>query len=120
MRVGEQLLEGRDRNFNQVRRLDCLHGRCARGLVQQSDLANDLAGIDPRQFDFSVAGVLRDDEMRQTWQEAKEKRIQDALAHWEHMQLRDRYKELKYSVKVQKKRWREVLRNLHDALPAPA
>jgi stearoyl-CoA desaturase (delta-9 desaturase) len=59
-------------------------------------------------------------EMRQTWQEAKEKRIQDALAHWEHMQLRDRYKELKYSVKVQKKRWREVLRNLHDALPAPA
>jgi stearoyl-CoA desaturase (delta-9 desaturase) len=59
-------------------------------------------------------------EMRQTWQEAKEKRIQDALANWEHMQLRDRYKELKYSVKVQKKRWREVLRNLHDALPAPA
>lgn len=57
-------------------------------------------------------------EHRQAWYEAKNKRIQETLAHWEHLQLRDRYRELQFSLKVQKRRWQEMVRHLSQPLPA--
>ncbi len=59
-------------------------------------------------------------DQRQTWYEAKGKRIQETLAHWERLEIRDKYRELQYRVKVQKRRWREMLRNLKDPLMLPA
>lgn len=57
-------------------------------------------------------------EHRQAWYEAKNKRIQETLAHWEHLQLRDRYRELQFSLKVQKRRWQEMVRHLSQPIPA--
>ena len=59
-------------------------------------------------------------EQRQAWYEAKGKRIQETLAHWERIEVRDKYKELQFQVKVQKRRWREMLRNLRDPIMLPA
>lgn len=51
-------------------------------------------------------------EHRQAWYEAKGKSIQETLAKLEHLQLRDTYRELHYKLKVQKKRWQEMIRLL--------
>ena len=57
---------------------------------------------------------------RQKWLEAREKRLQETLAQWERMELRDSYKELKFALKIQRKRWHEVLRNLRSAVATAA
>jgi hypothetical protein len=36
------------------------------------------------------------------------------------MELRDSYKELKFALKIQRKRWHEVLRNLRSAVATAA
>jgi stearoyl-CoA desaturase (delta-9 desaturase) len=51
-------------------------------------------------------------EHRQAWYEARGKRIQETLAHWEHLQLRDTYRELQFKLKVQKRRWQEMVNHL--------
>ena len=56
-------------------------------------------------------------EHRQAWIEAKERRIQETLGHWDLLQLRDRYREVQFKVKVQRKRWQEMLR--HVSMPQP-
>jgi len=55
---------------------------------------------------------------RQAWYEARGKRIQETLSHWDMLAMRDRYRELQFRVKVQKRRWQEMLRHL--AKPALA
>ncbi|HBW83236.1 MAG TPA: acyl-CoA desaturase [Gammaproteobacteria bacterium] len=52
---------------------------------------------------------------RQQWLEARERRIQETLAQWERMELRDSYKEMKFALKVQRKRWHELLRSLQSS-----
>lgn len=51
-------------------------------------------------------------EHRQAWYEAREQRIQETLAHWEHLRLRDTYRELQFKLKVQKRRWQEMVSHL--------
>ena len=59
--------------------------------------------------------LLRDwNATRQQWLEAREKRLQETLAKLERMELRDSYKELKFALKIQRKRWHEVLRSLRS------
>ena len=53
---------------------------------------------------------------RQKWLEAREKRLQETLAQWERMELRDSYVELKFALKIQRKRWHELLRSLHSVM----
>lgn len=56
-------------------------------------------------------------EHRQAWYAAKGKHLQETLEHWDHLQLRDRYRELHFKLKVQRRRWRELLQNLtHPAV----
>ena len=57
---------------------------------------------------------------RQKWLEAREKRLQETLAQWERMELRDSYKELKVALKIQRKRWHELLRSLHSVMATAA
>ena len=57
---------------------------------------------------------------RQRWLEAREKRLQETLAQWERMELRDSYKELKFALKIQRKRWHELLRSLHSVMATAA
>jgi stearoyl-CoA desaturase (delta-9 desaturase) len=57
---------------------------------------------------------------RQAWTEAKGKQIQETLGHWDQLQLRDRYREIQYKLKVQRRRWRQMVRNLGDPPPIPA
>ena len=65
--------------------------------------------------------LLRDwNATRQQWLEAREKRLQETLAQWERMELRDSYKELKFALKIQRKRWHEVLRSLRSAVATAA
>lgn len=53
---------------------------------------------------------------RQKWLEAREKCLQETLAQWERMELRDSYVELKFALKIQRKRWHELLRSLHSVM----
>lgn len=57
-------------------------------------------------------------EHRQAWYEAKGKSIQETLAQWEHLQLRDAYREMHFKLKVQKRRWQEMIRRLGQPSPA--
>ena len=57
---------------------------------------------------------------RQQWLDAREKRLQETLAQWERMELRDSYKELKFALKIQRKRWHELLRSLHYVMATVA
>ncbi|MEQ8314500.1 MAG: fatty acid desaturase [Gammaproteobacteria bacterium] len=59
-------------------------------------------------------------EHRAAWLEAREKTIQETLAHWEKLELRDRYRELQYRLKVQKRRWHEMLHSLSDPMLLPS
>ena len=52
---------------------------------------------------------------RQQWLEARERRIQETLAQWERIELRDSYKEMKFALKAQRKRWHELLRSLQSS-----
>tara|TARA_B100001175_G_C19090828_1_gene440369 strand:- start:11 stop:547 length:537 start_codon:yes stop_codon:yes gene_type:complete len=57
---------------------------------------------------------------RQAWYEAKGKKIQRSLEHWDQLQVRDKYKEVQYSLKIQRRRWQKILRNLGEPFPNPA
>ena len=57
---------------------------------------------------------------RQAWYEAKGKKIQRSLEHWDQLQVRDKYKEVQYSLKIQRRRWQKMLRNLGEPFPNPA
>ncbi|NKB34267.1 MAG: acyl-CoA desaturase [Pseudomonadales bacterium] len=59
-------------------------------------------------------------EHRQAWYEAKGKKIQETLGHWDQLQLQDKYKEMQFSLKVQRRRWQKMLRNLGEPIPNPA
>ena len=59
-------------------------------------------------------------EHRQAWYEAKGKQLQESLGHWDQLQVRDRYREVQFKLKVQKRRWQHLLRNLTNPLPSPA
>ena len=59
-------------------------------------------------------------EHRQAWYESKGKQFQETLSQWEQLQLRDRYREIQYKLKVQKRRWQQMLRNLRNPAMIPA
>lgn len=62
-------------------------------------------------------------EQRQAWYELRSQRFHETLCQlerWEQLQVRDRYRELQFKVKVQNRRWREMLRNIGSPMPLPA
>ena len=59
-------------------------------------------------------------EHRQAWYETKGKQIQETLGHWDQLQLRDRYREMQFKLKTQKRRWQLMLRNLGEPVPSLA
>ena len=59
-------------------------------------------------------------EHRQAWYEGKGRQIQETLSHWDQLQLRDRYQEVQLRLKVQRRRWQQLLRDLAEPLPANA
>jgi len=59
-------------------------------------------------------------EHRQAWYEAKGRQIQQTLSQWDQFQIRDRYREIQFKLKMRRRRWQELLRNLADPLPASA
>jgi stearoyl-CoA desaturase (Delta-9 desaturase) len=56
---------------------------------------------------------------RQSWYETKGKEIQESLEHWDKLRIHDKYKEVHYTLKVQKRRWEKMLRNLGEPLSNP-
>lgn len=56
-------------------------------------------------------------EYHQAWYAAKGKQIQETLEHWDQLQLRDRYREIQYTLKVQRRRWQQLMRNMAAPLP---
>ena len=59
-------------------------------------------------------------EHRQAWYEAKGKQIQETLGHWDRLQIRDGYREIQYKLKVQRRRWQQLMRKLADPLTGTA
>jgi len=59
-------------------------------------------------------------EHRQAWYEAKGKKLQETLAHWDQLQIRDSYRELHFKLKVQKRRWQEMISQLGHTVATPA
>ncbi len=57
---------------------------------------------------------------RQAWYEARGQQIQKTLEHWDQLQLRDRYREMQYKLKIQRRRWQQLMRKLAKPLPYPA
>lgn len=56
-------------------------------------------------------------EHHQAWYATKGKQIQKTLEHWDQLQLRDRYREIQYTLKVQRRRWQQLMRNMAAPLP---
>jgi stearoyl-CoA desaturase (delta-9 desaturase) len=59
-------------------------------------------------------------EHRQAWYEARGQQIQKTREHWDQLQLRDRYREMQYRLKMQRRRWQQLMRKLAKPLPYPA
>ncbi|MGI9251209.1 MAG: acyl-CoA desaturase [Pseudohongiellaceae bacterium] len=57
-------------------------------------------------------------EHRQAWYEAaeaaKDKHIQKTLEQWDRLALKDRYQEVQFRLRTQRRRWRRLIRNLHN------
>ncbi|GJM14542.1 MAG: acyl-CoA desaturase [Pseudohongiella sp.] len=51
-------------------------------------------------------------EHRQAWSDAKSAQLQEKLSQWDKSELRDRYREMRYRLKLQRQRWRELLRTV--------
>lgn len=57
---------------------------------------------------------------RQQWYDAKSRRLHEALTHWDQIQLRDAYREIHFKLKVQRRRWQELLSSLGNPHLVPA
>ena len=49
---------------------------------------------------------------RQQWYEARSRRLQEQLNHWDLMQLHNTYLELQFRLKLQRRRWQRLLESL--------
>jgi stearoyl-CoA desaturase (Delta-9 desaturase) len=49
---------------------------------------------------------------QQQWYEARSARLHESLGHWDLMQIRDAYREMQFKLKVQRKRWRQLIQSL--------
>jgi stearoyl-CoA desaturase (delta-9 desaturase) len=56
---------------------------------------------------------------RQAWYEAKGKQLQETLGQWDQLQLRDKYKEIHFQLKMQRRRWQLLVQNLPSPVPTP-
>lgn len=59
-------------------------------------------------------------EHRQHWYEAKSRDLHQALGHWDRVQLRDRYREIQFRLRIQQRRWRNLLSELGNPGWQPA
>lgn len=48
---------------------------------------------------------------QQSWYEAKSSELHEKWTHWERIELRDSYREAKFKLKVQRKRWQDLVEN---------
>ena len=58
-------------------------------------------------------------EHHQAWYATKGRKIQKTIDQWDHRQLHDKYKEIQYALKAQKRRWQKMLRNLGETTAYP-
>jgi len=57
---------------------------------------------------------------RHAWYETRGRKLQEKIGHWDRIQLRDRYREVQFQLKLKKRRWQQLVRNLASPLPATA
>ncbi|MEX0618889.1 MAG: fatty acid desaturase [Pseudohongiellaceae bacterium] len=57
---------------------------------------------------------------RQSWYEARSKELQEKFCQWDLVQLRDGYREIRFKLKVQKKRWQRLMESFSDQQFIPA
>ena len=58
-------------------------------------------------------------EHRQAWYEAKGKQLQETLGQWDQLQIRDKYREIHFQLKIQRRRWQLLVRNLPTPVMNP-
>ncbi|MSR11596.1 MAG: acyl-CoA desaturase [Gammaproteobacteria bacterium] len=58
-------------------------------------------------------------EHRQSWYEARGKQFQETLGHLDKLQLKDRYREVQFQLKLRRRRWQQLVRNLAQPMTAP-
>ncbi len=49
---------------------------------------------------------------QQQWYEARSRQLHESLGHWDSMQIRDKYREMQFKLKMQRKRWQQLLQSL--------
>ncbi len=84
------------------------------------DLSEKLRNLLEQEYEQLQQTLQLWSEHRQAWYEARGKQLQESLNHWEILALRDRYHELQFKLRMQRKRWRQMIRSLADSSPAMA
>ena len=56
---------------------------------------------------------------RQAWYETKEKELKENLGKWDKLQLKSKYKEIHFKLKIQRTRWEFLISNLPNQAPNP-
>ena len=56
---------------------------------------------------------------RQAWYETKEKELKENLGKWDKLQLKSKYKEIHFRLKIQRTRWEFLINNLPNQAPNP-
>lgn len=49
---------------------------------------------------------------QQQWYEIRSKQLHESLGHWDSMQIRDKYREMQFKLKIRRKRWQQLLQSL--------
>ena len=84
------------------------------------DLSEKLRNLLEQEYEQLQQTLQLWSEHRQAWYEVRGKQLQESLNHWEILALRDRYHELQFKLRMQRKRWRQMIRSLADSSPAMA
>ena len=56
---------------------------------------------------------------RQAWYETKEKELKENLGKWDKLQLKSKYKEIHFQLKIQRTRWEFLISNIPNQAPNP-
>ena len=57
---------------------------------------------------------------RQEWYEARSRQLHEALGHWDRLAIRDAYREIHFKLKIQRRRWQQLLQSLTRLREIPA
>ena len=86
---------------------------------KQFNLPHNLQEKLEQEYEQFLQTLQHWSEHRQAWYEAKGKKLQETLGQWDQLQLRDKYREIHFQLKIQRRRWQLLVRNLPTPVMNP-